>query len=141
MEETERILEELFDKNYATRIIPVLGDKLSAKVRSLAGKDQLEIESSMGKDKTKNNPAAFIIHSYSILLLSKTLVSYGKKEFENSTETYKFIENLTNSLIDKLVKAQNALEKDIRSALEMDSIEKNFSEAGHLPEKSEQRPE
>jgi hypothetical protein len=141
MEETVRILEELFDKGFATRDIPILGDKLKATVRSLSGKDQLEIESKMGKDQTKNNPAAFIIHTYSLELLCKTVVSYGKTTFENSENARKFLENLTNSIIDKLVKAQNALEKDIRVALELDSIEENFSETGPLQEKSEQHLE
>ncbi len=141
MEETVRILEELFDKGFATRDLPILGDKLSATVRSLSGKDQLEIEFKMGKDKTKNSPAAYIINSYSLELLCKTVVSYGDKVFKDSEGTREFLENLTNSIIDKLVKAQNALEKDIRTALELDKIEENFSETGHLPEKSEQHPE
>jgi len=141
MEETARILEELFDKGFATRVIPILGEKLSATVRSLSGKDQLEIESKMGRDKMKNNPAAFIIHSYSLELLCKTVVSYGDKIFKDATDTKKFLENLTNSIIDKLVKSQNKLEKDIRAALELDKVEENFSETGPLQEKSEQQLE
>ncbi len=141
MEETARILEELFDKGFATRVIPILGEKLRATVRSLSGKDQLEIESKMGRDKMKNNPAAFIIHSYSLELLCKTVVSYGDKIFKDATDTKKFLENLTNSIIDKLVKSQNKLEKDIRAALELDKVEENFSETGPLQEKSEQQLE
>jgi len=137
MEENTRILEELFDKGYATRIVQVVGDKVSATVRSLSAKDQLSIESEMGRDKLKNNPAAYIIHSYSLKLLSKTIVKYGDKEFTDSEKAFEFLENLTNSIIDKLVKAQNGLEKDIRKALEMESIERNFSETGPLPEKLE----
>jgi hypothetical protein len=139
MEETTRILEELFDKGYATREISLIGDKLKAIVRSLAVKDQLEIEKSMGKDKT--SPAAFIIHSYSLKLLSKTLVSYGTTTFEEVGKVTEFLENLTNAIVDKLVKTQNALEKDIRAALELDKVEENFSETGPSPEKSEQQPE
>jgi len=141
MDETARILEELFDHGYATREIDVLDGKLKAKVRSLSARDQLEIEATMGKDTTKNNPAAYVIHSYSLKLLSKTLISYGNNNFKNSNEAYAYLENLTNSIIDKLVKVQNALEKDIRKALEMENVEKNFSETGPLPEKSEQQPE
>lgn len=141
MEETARILEELFDKGYATRKIELIKDKLSVVLRSLSGKDQLAIEADMGRDKTKNSPAAYIIHSYSLKLLSKTTVSYGDKLFKNSDEASEFLENLSNSIIDKLVKAQNALEKDVRKSLDMESIEKNFSETGPLPEKLGQQPE
>jgi hypothetical protein len=141
MEESARILEELFDKGYATRKIDLLKDKLSVVVRGLSGKDQLAIEAEMGRDKTKNSPAAYIIHSYSLKLLSKTVVSYGDKEFKTSEEAQEFLEKLSNSIIDKLVKAQNALEKDIRKALDIESVERNFSETGPLPEKSEQQPE
>lgn len=140
MEEITRILEELFDKGYATREIEVLEGKLKAVVRSLSAKDQLEIEETMGRDKTKNNPAAFVIHTYSMKLLSKTLLSYGSKEFKDSKETYKFLENLTNAIIDKLVKSQNALEKDIRKAIQLENVEANFSVPGPSQEKSEQQP-
>jgi len=141
MEENTRILEELFDKGYASRTVPILGAKLSAVVRILSGKAQLEIESQMGKDQMKNNPAAYVIHAYSLLLLNKTVLSYGKEEFKQKEGTKEFLENLPSSVIDKLVKAQNALEKDVRAALEMESIEENFSETGPLPEKSEQHRE
>ena len=141
MEETARILEELFDKGYATREIPLIGDNLKAKVRSLAGKVQLEIEADMSKDKLKNSPAAYVIHNYGLQLLSKTVTNYGDKEFKDSNEALSFLKNLTSSLLDKLVKAQNALEKDIRESLKLDVIEKNFLETGPLPEKLEQQPE
>jgi len=141
MNETARILEELFDKGYATREIPLIGDKLKAKVKSLAGKDQLDIESDMGKDRTKNNPAAYVIHNYGLRLLGKTVTHYGDREFKDSIEAVEFLKTLTSSLLDKLVKAQNKLEKDVRKALDMENVEANFSETGHLPEKSEQQPE
>jgi hypothetical protein len=140
MKEETRILEELFDKGFATREVPVLGNKLLATVRSLSAADQLDIESQMNKDKMKNNAAAFIIHSYSLLLLSKTLVSYGETIFDSHKTAYDFLSKMTSSVVDKLVKAQNALEKDIRKYLELESVEANFSETGPLPEKSEQLP-
>jgi hypothetical protein len=141
MEETARILEELFDKGYATRKVELIKDKLNVVLRSLSGKDQLEIESDMGKEKLKSSPAAYVIHNYSLKLLSKTVVSYGSTSFKNSDEAWSFLENLTSAIIDKLTKAQNTLEKDVRSALNIESVEKNFSETGPLPEKLEQQPE
>lgn len=141
MEDVLKLLEDLFDKGYATREVVVLTDKLKAVLRTLSAVDQLDIESQMNKEKLKSNAAAFIIHTYSLLLLSKTIVSYGEKTFKNSSEAYSFLSNLTSSIVDKLVKAQNALEKDVRSALQMDSIETNFSGTGPLPEKLEQQPE
>lgn len=141
MEDVLKILEDLFDKGYATREVVVLTDKLKAVLRTLSAVDQLDIESQMNKEKLKSNAAAFIIHTYSLLLLSKTIVSYGDKTFKDAAEAYSFLSNLTSSIVDKLVKAQNALEKDVRTALQMDSIETNFSGTGPLPEKSEQQPE
>lgn len=138
MDENTRILEELFDTGYATREVTLIANKLSAKLRSIAASSQLEIDSEMGKDRTKNSPAAYVIHSYSLKLLSKTIISYGDKTFKSSDEAYSFLENLTSSIIDKLVKAQNKLEKDIRKSLELESVEDAFSETGPLPEKPEQ---
>ena len=138
MDDTLKLLEELFDKGYATREISVLGDKLKATLRTMSAAAQLEIESQMNKEKLKSNAAAFIIHTYSLLLLSNTIVSYGDKNFKDPLEAYTFLSNLTSSVVDKLVKSQNALEKDVRKAIKLDSIESNFSETGPLPEKSEQ---
>ena len=141
MEDKIRILEELFDKGYATRELSIIPDKLKVTLRTLGAAEQLEIEAQMNKEKMKTSPAAFIIHSYSLLLLSRTIVSYGNKTFENAGESHKFLSTLTSSLIDKMVKAQNALEKDVREAIQLDSVESNFSGTGPLPGKSEQQPE
>lgn len=138
MDDTLKLLEELFDKGYATREISVFGDKLKATLKTMSAAAQLDIESQMNKEKLKSNAAAFIIHTYSLLLLSNTIVSYGEKNFKDSLEAYTFLSTLTSSIVDKLVKSQNALEKDVRKAIQLDSIESNFSETGPLPEKSEQ---
>jgi len=41
------ILEEVFEKGYATKDVEVIPNKLSAKVRTLSAYDQLEIEKEM----------------------------------------------------------------------------------------------
>jgi len=130
MTETARILEEIFDKGFATKEVEVIEGKLKAVISTLAAKDQLEIEEFMNRDKIKNNPAAYVIHLYSIKLLSKTIVSYGDKKFKDANEAYDFLGGLANAIVDKLVKAQNALEKDVRKALNSETIDENFSVPG-----------
>lgn len=134
MTETTRILEEIFDKGYATKTIDIIEGKIKATISTLSAKDQLEIEEYMNKDRVKNNPAAYVVHLYSLKLLSKTLKSYGNKTFANSDEAYEFLGNLVGSIVDKLTKAQNALEKDVRKALNSETIEENFSNPGSSSE-------
>ena len=82
-EEKKRLMEDLFFNGYANLKISLLDGKISATVRNLAAKDQLAIENSLSELK---GSTAFVLHTYSMNLLSKTLVSYGKQEFKDSVE-------------------------------------------------------
>ena len=136
-EDYTELLNELFDSGYATEIVDVIPGKLTATIKTLGGADQIQIEDEMASVKG-NGP--FVLHTYSIKLLSATLMTYGNNEFKERKEVIEFIERtkLSSTIIDKLAKKQNLLEKKVRSALQMEEIDKVFSEAA--PQPNEQKP-
>ena len=121
--EKQKLMEDLFFNGFATLKIDLLDGKLSAVVRNLAAKDQLAIENSLSELK---GSTAFVLHSYSMNLLSKTLKSYGKQEFKDSVEARGFLENLPGAVIDHLVKKQTMFEKQIAEVYTGEEIDQAF---------------
>ena len=117
------LMEDLFFNGFAVHKIDLLDGKVTATLRNLAAKDQLAIENSLSELK---GSTAFVLHSYSMNLLSKTLKSYGKQEFKYSVEARGFLENLPGAVIDYLVKAQTMFEKEIAEVYTGEEIDKVF---------------
>jgi hypothetical protein len=117
------LMEDLFFNGYAQYKISLLNGKVIATVRNLAAKDQLAIENSLSELK---GSTAFVLHTYSINLLSKTLLSYGKQEFKDSVEARGFLENLPGAVIDYIVKQQTMFEKEIAEIYTGEEIDKVF---------------
>jgi len=132
---SEKILLQLFSGNEATEDFDVLPGKVSATISNLNAKDQLDIESEMSATDGSN---AYILHLYSLKLLSKTLKAYNGQKFTTSKECEHFLEKLPSMVLDKLVKIQNGFEKQIRKALDLESIEDTFFDNEAVPEKSKQ---
>jgi len=126
------ILEEIFEKGYATKKIEVLPGKLQAVVRNVSAQDQLDIEKEI--DSVKGS-YTFILHTYSIDLLSVTLLSYGDKEFNTREEAKAFLTDKTTTslVINKLVREQNIFDKEVAMALGLDNIETAFFDQGQPP--------
>jgi hypothetical protein len=119
----KKLLEDLFFNGYATREIKLLDGKISAVVRNLAAKDQLAIENSLS---TLTGSTAYVLHTYSINLLSNTLVSYGKSNFKDSVEARTYLEKLPGAVIDYIVKKQTEFEKEIAELYTGEEIDKVF---------------
>jgi hypothetical protein len=131
----QKLMEDLFFNGFATHKIVLLDGKISATVRNLAAKDQLAIENSLSELK---GSTAFVLHSYSMNLLSKTLKSYGKQEFKDSVEARGFLENLPGAVIDYLVKHQTMLEKEIAEVYTGEEIDKVFFGTASTEDESKQ---
>ena len=108
---SEEILLQLFEGNEAKHSVDVLPGKVKAVISNLNAKDQLDIEAEMSATDGSN---AYILHLYSLKLLSKTIIEYNGQSFENSKECERFLEKLPSMVLDKLVKLQNDFEKLIR---------------------------
>ena len=119
----KKLMEDLFFNGFATLEIVLLDGKVTATLKNLAAKDQLAIENSLSELK---GSTAFVLHSYSMQLLSKTLIGYNKQEFKDSVEARGFLENLPGAVIDYLVKKQTEFEKEIAELYTGEEIDKVF---------------
>ncbi len=115
--------------------IELLDGRVKATLRSLSAKDQIEIEGSLGSLK---GSTAFVLHTYSLKLLSHTVVTYGKETFKDSVEALKFLETLPGAVIDYLVKQQTALEKEIAKLYTGKDIDEVFFETASTERASQQ---
>ena len=131
----EEILLQLFEGNEATHIVDVLPGKVKATMANLNAKDQLDIESEMSAVDGSN---AYILHLYSLKLLSKTVREYNGQKFETSKKCEKFLEKLPSMVLDKLVKLQNEFEKQVRQALKIEAVDETFFETEATPDESKQ---
>ncbi len=129
-EETERILDQLFEQGYATTTIEVVPNRASAVIRSLRADDQLELEEFMG---SVSGSSAYVLHMYSKKLMVYTLDEY-KDEKMTSETVESIIGKLTSSLLHKMVTAQNYFERQVRKATKVDEIDKYFFGTPSTPE-------
>lgn len=121
--EKKKLLEDLFFNGFATRHIELLNGKVTATIKNLSAKDQLAIENSLS---TLKGSTAYVLHSYSINLLSSTLIQYGKNKFKDSVEARAFLDTLPGAVIDYIVKKQTEFEKEIAELYTGEEIDKIF---------------
>jgi hypothetical protein len=133
------ILEQIFDQNFAVLHVELIKDKLFADIRSLSVEDYFEIDKAMTGFK---GTELKLTQQFAIEKLSRSLMSYKDTKFENAEQAREFLtkSQLSASLIDKLLKAQHKFEKDVKEALEVDSVEEAFFVPGDSQEKQEQSP-
>ena len=136
-EETEHILDQLFDSGFTTTSIDILPGKAIATLRNLSAKDQLDIEKKISKI---DGSTAYILHHYSLELLAKTVVEYSDCRFTTDIEAYEYLEKLPSIVLDKLVKAQNSFEHRIRKSLQIEETENHFFETPSTQNVSERLP-
>ena len=89
----------------------------------------------------KDSSSAFVLHKYSMGILSHTLLKYNGKTFKNPQETEKFLMELPTAVCDALITAQNLFEKEVAKSINPDQVQETFFEEGSTQEKSEQSPE
>ena len=136
--EKAMILDQLFEGNEAIRVVDVLPGKVKATIANLNARDQLDIEAEMSATDGSN---AYILHLYSLKLLSRTIREYNGKSFDNGKECEAFLEKLPSMVLDKLVKEQNNFEKTIREVLKLETLDDHFFETEAALEESKQPSE
>lgn len=136
-QDAEEILIQLFEDGFASTVVDLIPGKTSATLKTIGSKEQLVIEKEM---ESVQGSGSYVIHTYSLKLLSFTLLTYGNHVFANRAEAATFIDstNLSSVVVDKLVKSQNLLEKAVRQALNMTEIDKVFF--APAPPLEEQKP-
>jgi len=70
------------------------------------------------------------------------MLSYGEEKFLSKKEAQNYLDekDLSSSLLEKMVKDQQKLERDVRAALNMEEVEKTFFAAGPQQEGPEPLP-
>ena len=132
---TNPLLEDLFFQGYATKEVSLLDGKITAVIRSLSAKNQLLIEKSLA---TLKGSTAYVLHTYSLKLLSHTIIQYGKEEFKDSVEAKKCLEKLPGAVIDYLVKQQTQFEREIAKLYTGQEIDEVFFETASTEHESKQ---
>ena len=129
------VLEEIFDKGYATHTFDLVPDKLTVTIKSLAGDDFIGIDDLMMDQKGSKLK---IYQLYGLYKLAYALVKYKNLTFtvdplNKPTEAFNFLSKLAAPLVDKMLKEQVTFEKDVRAALKMDEVDESFFEKAVLP--------
>lgn len=131
-----KLLEEIFDKGYATKDVKLAKGKIKAVVKNLSAEEQLEIEDKLSTYKDKSN--AFVLHQYSLQILEKTVLSVNGNSFTSPKATREYLGKLPTPIVDTLIKEQNKFEKEIAKAINPELVDKTFFEKDLTPEDSEQ---
>lgn len=125
-EKTE-ILDQLFNEGMYSKKIDYIPGKAQVVIRNLSVKDQLAIEDKISAEKGN---ASYILHKYSYMILSKTLIGMQRPDAGNSMNEQQaetFLDGLPSPIIDNLLKEQRKLEAELQAALGVDVISENFS--------------
>lgn len=120
------ILEQLILNGVAQKDFDLLEGKLKFTIKSLSGKEQLAIEKSM---QNITGTPVFVVHNFTLRMLSYGLVSYQDNKFVDKSpeEKFNFIEKLDTVIIDLITETQKTFYEDCKKAMNPDAIE-NLSE-------------
>jgi hypothetical protein len=121
-------LEQLVDLGYAEKTLKTLKDKVTIKLRTLGAEDQLSLEQGMGM---LTGSAAYVVHTYSIKLLSFVLKEYKTdkidKIFKTNIEAEEFLKPKASIIIDALVKEHEVFTKELKEITTVEKIDENFT--------------
>jgi hypothetical protein len=123
------LLDQILVQGYATKTVPILGGKAEVTFNSMTAGDQLNVESYM---KNIEGAPAFVVHTYSIKLLAEVLKQYhhighDPVIFKDSKEAEAFIKGRPSTLVDAMIAAQGAFEKELGQLAKSETLEANFS--------------
>jgi len=123
------LLDQLLVNGFATKTIPVLGGKSEVTFNSMTAGDQLNVESYM---KNIDGAPAFVVHTYSIKLLSQVLKRYhvlGHDPiiFKDATTAEEFLKTRPSTLVDAIISAQSNFEKELGQLAKSETLEENFT--------------
>jgi hypothetical protein len=123
------LLDQILDKGYATKTIKILGGKAEVTFSSMQGGEQMKVESLM---KDIQGTPAYVIHQYSIKLAAQAIKSYhviGKdiQIFTKPDDAEAFLVKFPVSIIDVIIQAQGAFEKELSELAKTEDLETNFT--------------
>lgn len=125
------LLDQMLVQGYATKNVPILGGKAEVMFTSMTAGNQLEVEAYM---KNIEGAPAFVVHSYSIKLLSQVLKKYhiiGKDPiiFKTPEEAESFLKTRPSTVVDSIIFAQGTFEKELKQLAGAENLEQDFTQA------------
>lgn len=122
-----KILQELFDNDFATKEIEIIPGKLSVKVRNIGFDAQADLEKLIKQMKDQDMTTRQFVQFHAKSTLARTLLSWGDTKFDTWDQWEEFLQNKSVSVIDKVIIGQQKFEKEVRKALDLDNVEETFS--------------
>jgi hypothetical protein len=124
------LLDQLLEAGFASRTIKILGGKAEVTLNSLTAGDQLMVESYM---KNMDGSPAFVVHTYSIKLVSQVLKQYhniGKDpvSFKTSDDAEAFLKTRPTTTVDAIIEAHGKFENELKQLSRAEDLELNFTE-------------
>lgn len=128
-EQKNKILTELFEDGITTIDIDVIPKRKSVRLKNITTEDQLNLDEFLSK---LDGTAAQVLHKYTIELLKAAIVSVDTDSvgqvFTKPEQIETFLKKLPPIAVDKLGKAQHGFERQIRTALEYETVDEYFFE-------------
>ena len=123
----DSILTQLLTKNYAEAEFSIMNDQKKVKFRTLSTGDQLEIEQEIS-GLSDNSSRLFVLHTFALHLLSRTLVQYGTTTFDitKHDETMKTLKELPPQIIDILSKLRDDFQREVLKISTPKELESHF---------------
>jgi len=124
------LAEQLLLVGSAKKKCKILGGKAEIELASLTTGDQLDVESEM---RTVEGTPAFMVHTYSLKLVSQVLksVTYNGAaiEFTTVADAHQYLLSRPSSLVDAVINEHTKFEKELAAIARMDTLVENFTEA------------
>ena len=126
--EKKEFLEGLVFKGYALYTKKLLDDKLTLVLKSLNGKEQLDIEKIMYK--TPKSSSTKIMHEYSIWLLAYSVVSVNTDDISGREpeEKYEYLVKKPGILLDLFSKTYNEFNNKLQACTNSEELDETFFE-------------
>lgn len=120
------ILEQLFDKDRVETTVILFKNKsgeFKVKFKTLSGQDYLDIEQFVENIK---GTKMYIMQKYGIEKLKRCIIRYKGSKVETIEQAEEIISKLSAHMLDKILQEHNKFEKEVRNAIGVEEIEKNF---------------
>ena len=141
--DSAEILEQLFDNGYVVDSVEIIPGKQAAKIKTLTPEDYIILDDKIIKQEGSKLKIYQLLALYK---LSLAIVEYKGIKFDLTDPKrvdviFEIISKLANPIIDKFLKAQTILEKQVRSAMKVEEVDDHFFEKADSLQKLEQLPE
>jgi hypothetical protein len=128
-EQQQSWLEDLVIKGQTVTKSKIANDFITIELASLIGSTQLAAENSMN---TVSGSSVYVLHTFAINLLSQALKSVEIKGnltiFETPEAALKYVLSRPSVIIDAMINAQSAFEKELKQLVTPENLASNFTQ-------------